>query len=409
VLSFNPNRILPTLALLLSWSLLIACGDSNNSSNNTGGTTPIPGSNQPGNTGGVGSISNATAPMQTRFLYGTSGESISGGRVEADGRITALNMPTDMLSGNIGFLPGTGGLVTSLATDSQGRFLYAVSVQTASFGVPIGNNGLSAFRIDRTTGALTMVTGSPFPMSTRGGDVVVAGGDKFVITDSGGTLTVYSIDQSTGGLTKVSSISGLGDRMVATWDGQFVIGEAPNGPVASHKVGSDGALTEVSRVEVQNRGRLFLSYSGKYLYSSGNDGITVLSVNPAGQLLSVNSAGQLAITQNNFANWRIVSTTRDDKFAFLATASSNLNAGVLQSASVDPATGAIVSLIGTPIQFATGNFPNQVTTSFDGKFVFVALSGSPLQTFTIQFDGTLRAGPVASGPFQSPEFFIQVP
>lgn len=402
MLSSNSGRSLPVFVLLVSLSLLIACGDNNNSSTNTprSTTTPTPGSNQPGNTGGEGSFSTAMAPTQITFLFGTGGEAIDGARVGSDGQITAINMPTDPVSGNIGFLPSTGGLITSLASDSQGRFVFAVSLQTASFGVPIGTNGLSAFRIDRTTGALNTVTGSPYPMSTSGGDVVVAGGDKFVITDSGGILTSYAIDQNTGALTLLSSISGLGDQMVATWDGQFVIGEAPNGPIATYKVGSDGTLTEVSRVEVQNRGRLFLSYSGKYLYSSGNDGITVLSIN---------SAGQLAITQNNFANWRIVSTTRDDKFAFLATATSDLNAGVLQSASVDLTTGAIGNLIGSPIQFATGNFPNQVTTSFAGGFVFVAMSGSPLQTFTIQSDGTLKAGPVASGQFQNPEFFIQVP
>jgi hypothetical protein len=80
-----------------------------------------------------------------------------------------------------------------------------------------------------------------------------------------------------------------------------VIGEAANGPIASYNVGSNGSLTEVSRLEVQNRGRLFPSYSGKYLYSSANDGITVLSVSPT---------GELAITQNNFANWRIVYYSR---------------------------------------------------------------------------------------------------
>ncbi len=416
---------------LLSW---MACGGaSNTNSTSTGGTTPTSGSNpaptsggsQPGNTGtgtstgtgsgttagsgnsgsgtagGTSTPTNATAPASTTFLYGTGGNVIGGAHFDSSiGQVTALDMPTDPKEGIPGWLPGTGGLITSLASDPQGRFLYAVSLQTASFGNPIGTNGISAFTIDRATGALTPVAGSPYPMSTRGGTVVVAGGGKFAIVASNTNLTSYSIDETTGALKQVATTGGLSDALVATWDGQYVIAEASNGPVASYKVGSDGTLSEVSRVEVQNRGRLFLSYSGKYLYSSGNDGVTVLSVSPQ---------GQLAITQNNFANWRIVTTTRDDRFAYLATASSQLNAGQLQAFSVDPNSGAIGSAIGNIIQSATGDFPYQITTDFSGKFVIVDMAGSPLRSYTINSDGTLTAGPVVQGPFVGPQFFIQVP
>lgn len=338
-------------------------------------------------------------------MYGTYGPAILAGRVTSNGQIIDVPMPTDQNSGDTGFETGTGGMTDSIATDPQGRFLYTLDVETSSFGMPIGENGIGAFTVDRTTGELTMVPGSPYISTFRGGSAVEDGTGKFLFVAGTGTgvIDTYAINQATGVLTKASSLnSSAGDELSASWDGHFLF-NAGDGQVNAYSIGNTGTLTQVSTVTVQNPGSIYLGYSGKFLYSVSNAGITAISVS---------TTGQLAVTQANFPAVqtaggiprRMIATSRDDKFAYVATSSGN-DIGAIQVYSLDGTTGAIGNAVGTPVTMAAGESPLQVTLDFNGKFLYATFTGLNTETLPVNADGTLGSGAINPGESGNADFF----
>ncbi|HWR13834.1 MAG TPA: hypothetical protein VN577_03340 [Terriglobales bacterium] len=385
--------------LFLTTLLLVSCGGNGNSSTGSNGSPVSPGTSNPGGSNDGGSDSGGTAvsaPEHTAFLYGTSGETILGAKVDGAGRITAVDMPFDSVSGNTGWFPGTGGLISSIATDPQGRFVYALSVQTSSFGMPIGQNGLSEFTVDRNSGALTLV-GSPYSLQNRGGEIAITADGLKLLLLVNDTMSVYSIDQSSGALNLLKTNAALSGHLRTSWTGQFAFVDTDSGPLVAYRIEADGSTSEVSRVEVQNRGQLFVSYSGKYVYSSGDEGITVVAVD---------SNGYLNITQPNFSGFHMVATTRDDRFAYLGTSDFQTGTGRMLAFTLDPASGAIENTVGAPVLWQAGAFPFEVLTDFDGKNLYVASAGSDFQTFTVNSDGSLGTPDVENFRVQ---FFEMLP
>lgn len=406
-------KYLPLLMLFTFLFFTFGCGGSSSMSSSTGGTTsgtpspnptpaPAP-SPSPAPTPGsaVG-----TAPAQASFVYGTFGPTVVGGRVTADGQIIDVPMPTDPNSGDTGFMTGTGGQTDSIATDPKGRFLYTLDVQTSSFGIPIGSNGIGALTVDHATGELTRIAGSPYPVSYRGGSVVEDGRGLFLFAAGSkvNTIETYSLNQSTGALTKTSILKNdAGDQLAASWDGRFLF-NAGNGQVAAYNIAAGtGSLTQVSSVTVPNVGPIFLSYSGKFLYSVSNGGVTTISVTNAGQLMVTQASFPAAQVAGGLPR-RMLGTSRDDRFAYIAT-SSGENVGALQAYSIDPTTGAIGSPVGKPVTMQVGQSPLQVTLDFNGKFLYSTFTGINLQTFPIQADGSIGPGAINPGESANVDFF----
>lgn len=392
-------RVSPLAALCGAFVLAVVatgCGGASSMTGNTGGTTPP----TPTPVLGVG-----TAPAQATFMYGTYGPTILAGRVTSNGQIVDVPMPTDQNSGDTGFETGTGGLTDSIATDPQGRFLYTLDLETSSFGMPIGENGIGAFTVDRNTGELKTVSGSPYMSTFRGGSIVEDGTGEFLFVagTNTGVIDTYTIDQTSGALTKVTSLTdSAGGQLAASWDGHFIF-NAGDGQVNAYSIGSNGALTQVSSVMVQNPGPIFLGYSGKFLYSVSNAGITAISVS---------TAGQLTVTQPNFPAVqaaggiprRMIATSRDDKFAYVATSSGD-DVGAIQVYSLDATTGAIGNAVGTAVTMAVGESPLQVTLDFNGKFLYATFTGLNTETLAVNPDGTLGKGAINPGESGNADFF----
>lgn len=388
-------KYIATALILLALFLLASCGGS------TSDPTPAPGGGTGGTGGGAGSgggTGSGTSPSQTTFIYGTSGEAIDGAQLSSTGQLTALSMPMDQVSGNLGWLPGTGGLITSLAADPKGRFLYALSISTSSFGIPIGKNGLTTFTINRTTGALLMV-GSPLDVPSRGGNLAVTGDGQRLVLASNGSVSIYNIDPATGSLSQPTSTTAIGEQLQTSWDGQFVYTSSSNGRVSSYKLAADGSATEVNHVDVKNAESLFLSHSGKYLYSYGGAGISVISVN---------TSGQLALVQADFPGWQLITSTRDDKFVILADQGDGSTPGVIRSFQSDPASGTIGNAVGNPVTLVN-DFAYQISTDYSSRFLLVATAGAQTISYQIGSDGNLTNPMTVQGPFIGPQYFVQAP
>lgn len=96
--------------------------------------------------------------------------------------------------------PG-GGTVDGVWSDPQGRFLFA-----GSEGLPF----IWAFQINASTGALTLSPGSPFTTGFSGADIItVDASGKFLYAGQSSALSgvaAFSINQSTGDLTPIAGM-----------------------------------------------------------------------------------------------------------------------------------------------------------------------------------------------------------
>lgn len=93
------------------------------------------------------------------------------------------------------FSAGTG--FQQVAVHSSGKFLYAILN---------GDNNVYAFAIDQSSGALTPVSSSPFPTGNTPLSLVFDASGQFLLVGNFGdsTISVFQIDSSSGSLTQVS-------------------------------------------------------------------------------------------------------------------------------------------------------------------------------------------------------------
>jgi 6-phosphogluconolactonase (cycloisomerase 2 family) len=172
----------------------------------------------------------------------------------------------------------------SIAADPGGWFVYTVA-----------DDGIYGFQVDQSSGALVPMPGSPFPGKSSGSsdssDITVDPNGNFVFVSYFGTDTIaaYKIDRSTGALTNTATIQlggqiGSGVLAVATdFYGRYLYGIRQNvSPTASQIVGyvineDIGALTPVPGSPfTQNAGGqgFALSPTGPYLYAGDRDAFT---------------------------------------------------------------------------------------------------------------------------------------
>jgi YVTN family beta-propeller protein len=265
----------------------------------------------------------------------------------------------------------------SIAVDPAGRFAYV-----ASEGCGGGSGGyVSMYTINPTTGALTSV-GPPVPTNDEFTDAVTvdpfgkfayvaSSGDIWDIDD--GSLLTYSINPTTGALTAttggivntgVNGIPGLYNSVALDPSGKFAY--APDG--GAFPEGSFGGSPSVSMFGVDSTTGALTSI-GVIAAGTGPDSVTV---DPAG------------------------------KFAYV----TNLSSNDVSIYTIDVTTGALAST-GT---IATGTAPLSIVVDPEGKFAYVANSGSnDVSMYTINATtGALASiGTIAVGT--GPDFVVVDP
>ncbi len=282
-----------------------------------------------------------------KFLYAAnSGDGPPGDvslfTISTTGAITEVTPRT-----NVGTTP------TLLAMDSAGSFLY------------VGNSisdDISVFSIDASTGALTAVAGSPFPIglsplnmqvSPSGGLLYVTGGGSPT-----GTVEVFSINQ--GFLTPLapnttfptgSDPFGL---VIASSGGFLYTANYLDNSISEFTINADGSLTELSGSPIGETFvapvALLIDKSGAYLYVA-NQGSANLAA------YSIGSDGTLALlTTSPFTTGAGPGTMASDpsgKYLFVG----NQSTSVIQSFSLASSTGTLTSVAtysvpGTPTSIA---------------------------------------------------------
>ena len=260
------------------------------------------------------------------------------------------------------FSTGQGSDPSSVAFSPSGNLLAVGSDPNDGSGP----GTISVFSVDQTTGALTQVPGSPFSPNATGslfgsgvGPVAFSpSGDLLVAANDGldyGSLSVFSVNPTTGALTEVSgspfdagempypsiAFSPGGGLLAATTNGD------DGGAVAVFAVDqSTGALSEVSGSPfdvVGDAGALAFSPSGGLIATVADSALSVFSVNQSTGALTEVSGSPFA---SGGAYAGLAFSPDGD---LLATADDGGDqAGAVSVFSVDQSTGALTQVSSSP-------------------------------------------------------------
>jgi 6-phosphogluconolactonase len=282
------------------------------------------------------------------------------------------------LSGSVSYSGATQTPI--MLMDTVGKFLFVLDA----------NAGVYVYAINALTGALTVVTGSPF--STGGSNATsfaeFPGGAFLFATNyaTNGSVSVLKINRTTGVLTpaKGSPFTTPGSPYSVAVDPArhfvYVGYDGFNSNISVFRVKTGGVLSEVPGSPFQTLGTtdsiyLITDPSGHFLYSrtnSGNLGDTweqVLSINPTtGALSPVQTVALPFTTPLAFVTGTTpVSFAPTYAYAANSPVATSVPDGIAEF-SINPTTGALSPLDSV----ADNNGPQHLIASPAGNFVYAA-------------------------------------
>ncbi|SRR5713226_3148908 len=275
------------------------------------------------------------------FVYATSSTAGQILTFTVDHKTGALGTPTTTI----------GPTLPAGIASAQHQFLYVSDSP---------HNGVDAFSINQTTGALITVPGSPF--STGGitpfPPMWLVAGPGLYATSLGGVITGFTI-ASNGALTPVAGPVFVGGA------GQAALGQSNTTPIN------------------------YFLYATSFLDPNG--AISAFKVDPV--------SGILTPIPGNFTTGTatgpdgIVFDGTLDPFVFVALNTANKIAAF----SVDPTTGALTPVPGSP--FGAGTSPVFLALSASQDFLYsMNFAGRSISAFSIASNGVLTQVP--GSPFQ---------
>ena len=265
----------------------------------------------------------------------------------------------------------TGGAPQSVTVHPFGKFVYVASQESYTTGSNTPPGSVSAYTLDQTTGTLTPLQ----TISAGGSPAVLAGGQTesvtvdpsgqyaYVASRASSDVSIYWIDSSTGKLTDKGKVTARSPTSIA-----ISKGSAP------------------------------VTYKPKFAYVPNelNDSISVFTIDPTtGALTQIDSDPTIPGIQNVNAGGTgpvSVAVHPSGKFAYVANMGSN-NVSYFRT---DPITGALRFIVTE----AAGTGPASIVVDPSGQFAFVANETSNnISAYKIDpTAGVLTAaGTVASG------------
>jgi 6-phosphogluconolactonase len=271
------------------------------------------------------------------FASGTAPHSI---RVEPSGKYAYVaNTGSNNISGYV-IDPATGALrsIGTVATgsvpvcitiDPTGKFAYVANRTAGTFRSPSGGD-ISVYTINSSTGALSEIAGSRFESAFLPSYIAVVPSGKFAyVTDAAfGWIYIHGIDAASGALSRPITFTSIGSRA------DF----------------------------------LTIDPSGRFLYvTDDTDSVRTLAIDPSTGMFS-------EVTGSPFGQTGAAPGTMQldplGKFGYVANfASRNVSAYMM-----DTSTGALSEVPGSP--FAAELNPRGVSVDPSGKFVYVANENS---------------------------------
>jgi 6-phosphogluconolactonase (cycloisomerase 2 family) len=294
-----------------------------------------------------------------------------------------VNPTTGALSAVSGSPVASGDSPSSATVDPGGKLLYVTNS---------GSGEVWTYSI-AASGKLTLLDevrtarASAAPVSLTTGSAAVAYTPKFAYVANQGsgtvpsTVSAYTI-ASSGHLSAVSGspfadggsgVFAFANSVTVDPSGRFAyVANGNTNNVAAYTIdASTGALTEIgSPVAAEtNPFSVAVDPSGRFLYVANNG-----SYNISGFAINSSTGALTALGSSPFSTGTTsagpVSVTVDPTGQFVYVANSSLFDGSISALAIDPATGALTSVSGSP--FADTQDPGSVAVDASGRAVFVA-------------------------------------
>ncbi len=350
-----------------------------------------------------GSPTPSPSPAHSAFLYcaQNSGNTIFSARIDANtGSVTPVN------SASTG-TPGSTATIRVVAHPS-GQYVYASDTQFFSAGQSLGTPGIGEFRVDRSTGAISPLAGSPILTSQRG-DLVLHPDGRFAYDSHfNDGSDVFSIDANTGTLAMMSTAQGSnpgGERAAISPSGNLLFRPLNNQMAVDSVDATSGGLTAVAgspftyTSEAASPNDVLIDPTGTLVYVSGSVGGP--GITPAGRIWTLRAAANGSVTLASTTNLAAdindfrLAVTPDSRFLYVAGLLSSGAGMVVHEFSVNASTGALTELGGSPI--TTGMMTGDLTGDLSGTFVF-ATGDSGTITYRIGSGGALAKASASADP-----------
>jgi 6-phosphogluconolactonase (cycloisomerase 2 family) len=300
----------------------------------------------------------------------------------------------------------TGGLMPQgMVIDRAGRFLYAANNQGA--GTFAGS--VAAFAIDRASGALIAVAGSPFaltePQFSEAANALALTPDSRHLYAGGGSLATFAVNATTGALTRIAKrydvyVSGL----AVDPTGRFLyVTDAVLGAVVGFAIDSNGALSRLPASYAVGANALGITVIGDLVYVAGRgaDLLYGFRINPATGALTPVSGSPVVATDKPAAvagRGLLGNTLAIDAGAYYAAEMGvfggappyawSIVSGVLPPGlTLDAKTGVVSGTVG-----GSGNYALAVrvtdsagAVATQNKSITVQAAGTPIVSTAVEF------------------------
>jgi 6-phosphogluconolactonase len=272
---------------------------------------------------------------------------------------------------------GTGAVTNAEVTsvhvacaDDPARFAYVLSNES---------NTVTAFRIEKTTGVLQPVPGSPFATGNQPVAITITPDGKFAYVPNGetGDISAYSIDPASGALTPLAQ-----------------------SPIAAAAPGTPG--DHLTPVTIDRSGRIALVADPNGPFVSAmepqHDNLYAFTIDAVTGALTPMSGSPFA-TGGNLPQSITLHPTAQVAYIVNFTAMAGSDQYNVSAFALDPAGGSIAPVAGSPFLAQQRN-PNGMTVTPDGKFAYVNARDLGFSGFSIGPSGALtRIGSTGGSVF----------
>jgi 6-phosphogluconolactonase len=267
------------------------------------------------------------------------------------------------------------------------------------------SHDVSAFAVNNTTGALTAVPGSPFAAGTDPQAMASDGTSLYVANAGSDNVSHYAIDTNTGALappglpfgagknpTSIVLVPGLASLYL------YVANHGGSNDISAINVSDDTGVPRSPFPAGGNPLSLAVGAGGKFLYSANPDAtkpsISGFSIDPASGALTPLSGSPFQLPVSHY-----IATDQTGAFLYVTSGASVVGYGI------DATTGALTALAGFPV--SAGANAHSISIDPTNQFLYVTNDGAAnVSGFTLDAS-TGALTPMAGSPFPAgnhPEF-----
>ena len=325
----------------------------------------------------------------------------------------------DPTTGDLTVIPGSpfkaGINLAAVALDPCGAFAYVAN---------FGSDNVSAFTVDPDTGTLTEIAGSPFLSSGQApGMVTVDPTGRFAYVPNRGAptfsdqhgITAYSIDRATGALTEIngSPFSPDGENtshVTVSPDGKFAyVVHDRSDLISGYRITPTGALSPVPGSPFSSQGVkpriLVIDPTGRFVYVPNitSNSVAGFSINPTSGTITPLPGSPYA-AGNDPSGARGSAMDPFGEFLYI----SNQEKNTIYAYLIDSSSGSLTLAPGSPFTGRLQLFPQTLSVEQSGQFLYVANAQSNnVSVYTIdRTTGSLTETPHSPFPVGSNPFSV---